>query len=84
MVRFANRCRDRAAIVLLCCRQEVPLAPDVDIEETARFGTEGSRAADIESLPRGDALRDWEFTKGSGSAVVVYRGDLRAVMISSW
>ena len=49
IVRFAKPdAADRAAIVRLCCRQ-VPLAPDVDIEELARRA-DGLTGADLETL----------------------------------
>src|SRR5712671_7332833 len=49
IVRFAKPdAADRAAIIHLCCRQ-IPLAPDVDVEDLARR-TQELTGADLESL----------------------------------
>ena len=81
MVRFAKPdAADRAAIVRLCCRQ-VPLAPDVDIEELA-VRTDGLTGADIESLTKKATLfAIAEFHNGTRQApLVVSRGDFEAVI----
>jgi transitional endoplasmic reticulum ATPase len=83
IVRFAKPDpAEREAIVRLCCRQ-VPLAPDVDVEDLAR-GTEGFTGADIEALCKKATLlaitsfqsggRHWPF--------VVHDRDFRAVLDS--
>jgi transitional endoplasmic reticulum ATPase len=81
MVRFAKPdAADRAAIIRLCCRQ-VPLAPDVDIEELA-VRTDGLTGADIESLTKKATLfAIAEFHHGPRQAgFMVCRGDFEAVM----
>ena len=51
IVRFAKPgAADRATVIRLCCRQ-VPLAPDVDIEDLA-VRTDGLTGADIESITK--------------------------------
>jgi transitional endoplasmic reticulum ATPase len=81
MVRFAKPdAADRAAIVRLCCRQ-VPLAPDVDIEELAGR-TDGLTGADIESLAKKATLfAIAEFQHGTREApFVVRRSDFLTVV----
>ena len=81
MVRFAKPdAADRGAIIRLCCRQ-VPLAPDVDIEELA-VRTDGLTGADIESLTKKATLfAIAEFHHGPRQAgFMVCRGDFEAVM----
>ena len=81
MVRFAKPdAADRGAIIRLCCRQ-VPLAPDVDIEELA-VRTDGLTGADLESLTKKATLfAIAEFHHGPRQAgFMVCRGDFEAVM----
>ena len=80
IVRFAKPdAADRAAILRLCCRQ-VPLAPDVDLEELAGR-TEGLTGADIESLcKKATLLAIAEFQSGAhGAPFVVSQRDFDAV-----
>jgi transitional endoplasmic reticulum ATPase len=81
IVRFAKPdAADRAAIIRLCCRQ-VPLAPDVDIEELG-VRTDGLTGADIESLcKKATLLAIAEFQKKkSGAAFIVSRSDFDTVL----
>ena len=72
IVRFAKPDeRDRAAIIRLCCRQ-VPLAPDVDIEELSRL-TDGLTGADVESLCKKAtllAIAEWQQGTRAGTFAV--------------
>ena len=79
IVRFAKPdAADRAAIIRLCCRQ-VPLAPDVDIDELAGR-TDGLTGADIESLcKKATLLAIADFTHGArGAPFVVSRARFRS------
>ena len=81
IVRFAAPdAADRAAILRLCCRQ-IPLAPDVDVEELARR-TEDFTGADIESLcKKATLLAIAEFQDGTGGRSFVVRArDFDAVL----
>ena len=58
---------DRTAIMRLCCRQ-VPLAPDVDIEELAGR-MDGLTGADVESFcKKATLLAIAQFQRGTGAA----------------
>jgi transitional endoplasmic reticulum ATPase len=81
IVRFAKPdAADRAAIARLCCRQ-IPLAPDVDLEEIASR-TEGLTGADIESLCKKATLRAiGDHQNGPRTApFAVSRSDFEAVL----
>jgi transitional endoplasmic reticulum ATPase len=81
IVRFAvPDAADRAAILRLCCRQ-IPLAPDVDVEELARR-TEDFTGADIESLcKKATLLAIADFRGGTGGPSFVVRArDFDAVL----
>jgi transitional endoplasmic reticulum ATPase len=83
IVRFAKPdTADRTSIIRLCCRQ-VPLAPDVDVEELARR-TEGCTGADIESVcKKATLLAIAEFQNAARRApFVVRRGDFLTVLAS--
>jgi transitional endoplasmic reticulum ATPase len=81
IVRFAKPdVSERAAIITLCCRQ-IPLAPDVDVEELARR-TDDRTGADIESLCKKAtllAIADYQ-KANSGAAFIVSRTDFDAVL----
>jgi transitional endoplasmic reticulum ATPase len=81
IVRFAKPdAADRAAIVRLCCRQ-VPIAPDVDIEDLARRA-EGFTGADLETLcKKATLLAISEFQRGArGKPFVVHQRDFLTVL----
>jgi transitional endoplasmic reticulum ATPase len=83
IVRFAQPdAADRTAIVRLCCRQ-VPIAPDVDIEDLARRA-EGLTGADLETLcKKATLLAIAEFKSGArGRPFVVHERDFLAVLES--
>src|ERR1700716_4307974 len=83
IVRFAKPCTaDRAAILRLCCRQ-VPLAPDVEVDELAAR-TEGLTGADVESLcKKATLLAIAQLQHGMRLApFVVHRSDFLAVLDS--
>jgi len=71
---------DRAAILQLCCKQ-VPLAPDVDLQEFSER-TEGLTGADIESLCKKETLfAIVEFQQATRvSPFVVSKRDFLAVL----
>jgi len=66
---------ERAAIIRLCCRQ-IPLAPDVDVEDLARR-TEALTGADLESLcKKATLLAIGAYRTGArGSSFAVTRSD---------
>jgi transitional endoplasmic reticulum ATPase len=83
IVRFAKPdAADRTSIIRLCCRQ-VPLAPDVDVEELARR-TEGCTGADIESVcKKATLIAIAEFQNAARRApFVVRRSDFLMVLAS--
>jgi transitional endoplasmic reticulum ATPase len=84
IVRFAvPDAADRAAILRLCCRQ-IPLAPDVDLDELARR-TENFTGADIESLcKKATLLAIADFRKGARAApFIVCRSDFLVSLTNS-
>jgi transitional endoplasmic reticulum ATPase len=81
IVRFAKPdAAERSAIVRLCCRQ-VPLAPDVDVEELATR-SDGLTGADLERVcKKATLLAIAEFqTQKSGAPFRVSRNDFDAVL----
>ena len=83
IVRFAKPdAADRTAIVRLCCRQ-VPMAPDVDLEELARRA-DGLTGADLEALgKKATLLAIAEFQRGArGKPFVVHQRDFLMVLES--
>jgi transitional endoplasmic reticulum ATPase len=84
IVRFAKPdATDRAAIIKLCCRQ-IPLAPDVDVEEIARR-TDDLTGADIESLcKKATLLAIADFQNGTRAApFAVNRSDFLVSLTNS-
>jgi transitional endoplasmic reticulum ATPase len=84
IVRFAKPdATDRAAIIKLCCRQ-IPLAPDVDVEELARR-TDDLTGADIESLcKKATLLAIADFQNGTRAApFAVGRSDFLVSLTNS-
>jgi transitional endoplasmic reticulum ATPase len=84
IVRFAKPdATDRAAIIKLCCRQ-IPLAPDVDVEEIARR-TDDLTGADIESLcKKATLLAIADFQNGTRAApFAVDRSDFLVSLTNS-
>ena len=81
IVRFATPdAADRAAVVRLCCRQ-IPLAPNVDVDDLARR-TDELTGADIESAcKKATLLAIGEFQAGRrGSTFTVTREDFDTVL----
>jgi transitional endoplasmic reticulum ATPase len=86
IVRFAKPdAADRAAIFRLCCRQ-VPLAPDVNIEELA-VRTDGLSGADLESVCKKATLlaiaQRQQTTAAAWAPLAVARRDFLMVLDSS-
>ena len=81
IVRFAKPdAADRAAVIRLCCRQ-IPLAPDVDVDDLARRSADAT-GADIESAcKKATLLAIADFQAGRrGTAFVVNGDDFNAVL----
>ena len=81
IVRFAKPdAAERASVIRLCCRQ-IPLAPDVDIEDLAER-TADLTGADIESVcKKATLLAIAEFQAGRrGAGFIVNQDDFNAVL----